>query len=132
MTAGHPAAPAVASALRPLGPVLKRRARHRRTWAAMTADSADVAAAKRLLDLAKSEGFAFERIAPGPDGPLRGVRVTVEWVDEVYLGGFWEPDSCSAIRRRRSSLIVPGGLPMAEQLHGDALTVLHTVVWDWT
>lgn len=94
-------------------------------------DSPDVAAAKRLLDAAKSSGFAFERIAPGPDGPLRGVRETLEWVDEIYLGGFWEPDSCSAIRRRRSSLIVPGGLPVAQQLRGDALIVLHTVVCDW-
>lgn len=95
-------------------------------------DSPDVAAAKRLLDLAKSEGFTFERIAPGPDGPLRGLRETVEWRDEIYLSGFWEPDSCSAIRRRRSSLVVPGGLPVTQQLRGDALTVLHTVVCDWT
>jgi hypothetical protein len=69
--------------------------------------------------------------APGPDGPLRGVRETARWVDEIYLAGFWEPDSCSAIRRRRSSLIVPGGLPVAKQLRGDALTVLHTVLCDW-
>ncbi|MBV9139655.1 MAG: hypothetical protein JO115_01810 [Pseudonocardiales bacterium] len=39
-------------------------------------DSPDLAAAKRLLDTAKCEGFAFHRIAPGPDGPLRGVRKT--------------------------------------------------------
>lgn len=94
-------------------------------------DSPDVAAVKRLLDLAKSDGFAFERIAPGEDGPVRGVRETVEWVDEIYLCGFWEPNSCSAIRRRRSSLLVPGGLPVTQQLRGDALTVLHTVVYDW-
>lgn len=95
------------------------------------ADSPELSAAMRLLDDAKSGGFAFERIAPGPDGPLRGVRETAGWVDEIYLTGFWEPDSCSAIRRRRSSLIVPGGLPVAEQLRGDALTVLHTVLCDW-
>ncbi|MGH3765181.1 MAG: hypothetical protein ACRDTX_08525 [Pseudonocardiaceae bacterium] len=94
-------------------------------------DSPEVAAAKRLLDAAKSGGFAFERIAPGPDGPLLGVRETPEWRDEIYLGGFWQPDSCGAIRRRRSSLVVPGGLPVAVQLRGDALTVLHTVVCDW-
>ena len=26
----------------------------------------------------------------GPDGPLRGVRETAGWVDEIYLAGFWE------------------------------------------
>ncbi|MGH3766822.1 MAG: hypothetical protein ACRDS0_14715 [Pseudonocardiaceae bacterium] len=93
-------------------------------------DSPDLAAAKRLLDLARSGGFAFERIAPGPDGPLRGVRETRDWTDEIYLGGFWEANSCSAIRRHRSSLVVPGGLPVAERVNGDALTVLHTVC-DW-
>lgn len=94
-------------------------------------DSPDVRAAKRLLDCAKRDGFAFQRIAPGPDGPLWGLRETPEWRDEIYLGGFWAPYSCSATRRRRSSLIVPGGLPVAEQVSGDALTVLHTVVSDW-
>jgi hypothetical protein len=94
-------------------------------------DSPDLAAAKRLLDTAKSEGFAFHRIAPGPDGPLRGVRKTLQWVDEIYLAGFWQPNSCHPIRRCRSSLIVPGGLPVTEQVHGDALTVLHTVLYDW-
>jgi hypothetical protein len=34
-------------------------------------------------------------------------------------------------RRRRSSLVLPGGLPVAEQVSGDALTVLHTVLSDW-
>ncbi|MGH3925798.1 MAG: hypothetical protein ACREYC_13465 [Gammaproteobacteria bacterium] len=96
------------------------------------ADGPDVAAAKRLLDLAKSRGFAFERIAPGLDGPLRGVREIPQWRDEIYLAGFWQENSCSATRRRRSSLVVPGGLSITEQLRGDALTVLHTVLYDWT
>jgi hypothetical protein len=94
-------------------------------------DGPDLAAAKRLLDLAKSQGFAFKRIAPGEDGPLRGVRETLQWHDEIYLSGFWQANSCSAIRRRRSSLLVPGGLPVTERLSGDALTVLHTVLSDW-
>lgn len=94
-------------------------------------ESPELAAAKRLLDAAKTSGFAFERIAPGEDGPLRGVRQSLEWVDELYLAGFGEPDSCSAIRRRRYSLIVPGGLPVAQRIEGDALTVLHTVICDW-
>ena len=96
------------------------------------ADGPELAAGKRLLDMAKSRGFAFERIALGPDGPLHGVRETLQFRDEIYLNGFGAPDSCSATRRRRSSLIVPGGLPVAQQLRGDALTVLHTVLWDWT
>jgi hypothetical protein len=91
--------------------------------------SLDLAVAKRLLDIAANNGFSFQRIATGPDGPLRGVRDSVEWQDEIYLAGF--SDSCTAIRRRRSSLIVPGGLPVVERVSGDALTVLHTVC-DWS
>ncbi len=97
----------------------------------MGTDSPDVAAAKRLLDDAKRQGFGFHRIAPGEDGTLRGVRESLEWRDEIYIGGFWDPESCAAIRRRRSSLIVPGGLPVTERVIGDAITVLHTVVHDW-
>lgn len=89
------------------------------------ADSPDVTAAKRLLDLAKDRGFAFARIAPGDDGPLQGVRETVNWLDDVYLGGFWQEDSCHATRRHRYFLIVPGSLPVTERVTGDALTVLH-------
>jgi len=95
-------------------------------------DSPEMAAAKRLLDVAKTGGFRFQRIAPGPDGPLLGVRDTAGWRDEIFLGGFWNPDSCHAIRRRRLSLVVPGALPIAQRVHGDALTVLHTVVCDWS
>jgi hypothetical protein len=95
-------------------------------------DSPEVVAAKRLLDHAKDQGFAFQRIAPGVDGPLVGVRDTLEWRDVITLAGFWAPDSCSARRLVRSSLIVPGGLPVTRQVSGDALTVLHTVLCDWT
>ena len=95
------------------------------------ADSPELAAAKRLLDKAKDQGFRFERVAPGEDGPLRGVRDTPEHRDEIYLAGFAAPESCTAIRRRRCSLIVPGGLPVTARVTGDALTVLHTVVSDW-
>ena len=93
------------------------------------ADGPQLAAAKRLLDAAKDAGFAFQRIAPGPDGPLRGVRQTREWMDEIYLGGF--ADSCTALRRRRYSLVVPGGLPVAARIDGDAIEVLQTVVAEW-
>ena len=93
------------------------------------AESPELAAAKRLLDAAKDRGFAFERIALGEDAPLRGVRESTDWVDEVYIGGL--STGCSAARRRRYSLIVPGGLPATERVSGDALEVLHTVVFDW-
>jgi hypothetical protein len=94
------------------------------------ADSPQLAAAKRLLDLAKGQGFAFQRVAPGPDGPLFGRRETPEHRDEIYLAGF--DQSCYATRSRKSSLIIPGGLPITKRVDGDALTVLHTVVSDWS
>lgn len=94
-------------------------------------DSPDVVSGKRLLDLAKYQGFQFHRIAPGPDAPLWGVRETDGWRDTIYLAGFWEPGSCSATRRRKSSLIIPGGLPVAERVSGDALNVLNIVVSHW-
>jgi len=92
-------------------------------------DSPELAAAKRLLDAAKRCGFAFQRIAPGEDGPLWGVRESVDWVDEIYLGGF--STGCTAARCRRFSLVVPGGLPVTQRVSGDAIEVLHTVVCDW-
>ena len=92
-------------------------------------DGPELTAAKRLLDAAKSQGFTFQRIAPGPDGPLLGVRETVEYRDTCYLSGFGE--GCSATRARKYSLVVPGGLPITERITGDALTVLHIVLSDW-
>lgn len=92
-------------------------------------DDPELTAAKRLLDAAKSQGFTFQRIAPGPDGPLLGVRETVEYRDTCYLAGFGA--GCSATRARKYSLVVPGGLPVAERVSGNALTVLHTVVSEW-
>jgi hypothetical protein len=95
----------------------------------MSADGPQLKAAKRLLDLAKRQGFAFQRVAPGEDGPLFARRETIEYRDEIYIGGFC--DSCHATRARESSLIMPGDLPVTAQVSGDALTVLHTVVSDW-
>jgi hypothetical protein len=95
----------------------------------MRADSPELAAAKRLLDQAKSQGFTFQRVAPGPDRPLFARRETPEHRDEIYLAGF--DQSCYATRARKSSLIVPGGLPVTTRVDGDALTVLHTVITDW-
>lgn len=92
--------------------------------------SPGLAAAMSLLDAAKAAGFSFQRVAPGPDGPLLGVRESADYRDEIYLGGFGE--RCRATRRRKSSLVLPGGLPVTEQISGDALTVLHTVLSDWT
>jgi hypothetical protein len=95
----------------------------------MSAESPELRAARRLLDLAKRQGFAFQRLAPGEDGLLFARRETLEHRDEIYLGGF--SDSCHATRVRKSSLIVPGDLPVTPRVSGDVLTVLHTVVSDW-
>lgn len=88
-----------------------------------------LAAAQRLVDEAKGLGFRFERIGTGEDAPLQGKRDGMNYVDEIYLAGFHR--DCTAIRRRRSSLIVPGGLPVAERVEGDALTVLLRVLDEW-
>lgn len=95
----------------------------------MSAESPDLAAAKRLLDAAKRGGFSFQRVASGPDGPLWGVRETLQWRDTIYLAGFGQ--ACTAIRARKSSLIIPGGPLVAQRVDGDAVNVLHTVVCDW-
>jgi hypothetical protein len=92
-------------------------------------DGPDVAAAKRLLDAAKRVGFAFQRVAPGEDGPLFGVRETLAYRDTCYLGGF--STGCSATRTRKSSLVIPSGPLVTARVDGDALTVLHTVLSDW-
>jgi hypothetical protein len=93
------------------------------------ADSPELAAAKRLLNAAKYEGFTFHRIAPGQDGPLFGLRETLAYRDTCYLGGF--AAGCSATRARKSSLLIPGGPLITARVDGDAVTVLHTVVTDW-
>src|SRR5262245_26549752 len=93
------------------------------------AEGPELRAAKRLLDLAKNQSFAFQRIASGPDGPLFARRDTLEHRAEIYLGGF--SNSCHRTRVRKSSLIVPDGLPITARVTGDALTVLHTVISDW-
>ncbi len=94
------------------------------------AGNPELRAAMRLIDAAKLAGFCFQRIAPGEDGPLLARRETTEYRDEIYIGGF--SAGCSATRARKSSLIVPGGLPVTERVTGDALTVLHTVITDWS
>jgi hypothetical protein len=95
----------------------------------MRAESPDLAAAKRLLDAAKRGGFCFQRVAPGPDGPLWGVRETLDWLDTIYLAGFGQ--GCTATRARKSPLIVASELLVTQRVGGDAISVLHTVVCDW-
>jgi len=95
----------------------------------VVADGPELAAAKRLLDLARDQGFVFQRVAPGEDGPLLGVRESPEYHDKIYLGDFYS--SCTATRTRKSSLVVPGGFPVTARVEGEALIVLHTVVCDW-
>ena len=92
--------------------------------------SPELAAALRLLDAAKDAGFSFTRLAPGEDGPLWGVRDGVEFSDRILIAGFGA--DCHATRSRRYSLVVPGGAPVTERVSGDALSVLHTAVFDWT
>ncbi|MGH3976027.1 MAG: hypothetical protein ACRDS9_22265 [Pseudonocardiaceae bacterium] len=95
----------------------------------MSAESPDLATAKQLLDAAKRAGFRFHRVAPGPDGPLWGVRETAGWRDTIYLAGFSQ--ACTATRARTSSLIIPSGPLVTQHVVGDAVCVLHTVVCDW-
>src|ERR1700742_2234621 len=93
------------------------------------ADSQDLAAGMRLLDDAKRHGFTFRRIAPGPDGPLEGVREVDGWRDVIHLGGF--SDGCYAWRERRSSLVLPASATRAQiRNEGSALAVL-TEVLGW-
>lgn len=93
------------------------------------ADGLGVAAAKRLLDLAQDQGFVFQRVAPGDDGPLLSVREISDYRDQIYISDFYS--GCTATRARKSSLIVPNGLPVTACVEGEALIVLHTVVSDW-
>ena len=96
---------------------------------APVADSADVITGKRLLDAAKARGFCFRRIAPGPDGPLEGIRETQRWRDVVHLGGF--SHGCYAWRERRSSLLLPATATRAQiRTRGSAVDVL-TEVLGW-
>ena len=95
-----------------------------------TADSPDLAAAKRLLDAAKHGGFEFVRTEPGADGPLLGRRITDQWRDTIYLAGF--SCDCLAWRQRRSPLIVPRH-KAERQISGSALDVLGEVLgWEAT
>ncbi|MGH3673339.1 MAG: hypothetical protein ACRDSH_22390 [Pseudonocardiaceae bacterium] len=95
----------------------------------MGADSPELAVAKRLLDLARDQGLVFQRVAPGEDGPLLGIRNTPNYHDKLYISDFYS--GCSATQARRYSLIVPGGLLVTARVTGDVLTVLRTVVADW-
>lgn len=90
------------------------------------AENPDVLVGMRLLDAAKRHGFVFRRVAPGPDGPLEGVRQSAGWRDVIVLGGF--SSGCHAWRERRSSLLVPSGSLVASRVCGDALNVLNTVL----
>ncbi|HET9257299.1 MAG TPA: hypothetical protein VFO16_19155 [Pseudonocardiaceae bacterium] len=64
-------------------------------------ESPGVRAAMWLLDTARAQGFRFERIAPGPDGPLRGVRETAQSRLSAPFPGSRRPVG-STIRARRA------------------------------
>lgn len=108
-----------------------KRVRKEGSVISAAADGPELTTAKRLLDLAKRQGFVFQRVAPGPDGPLFARRETIEYRNEIYIGGF----ATCATRSGPVSLpllcpvgcIVPSGLPVTERVTGDALTV----VSDW-
>jgi hypothetical protein len=89
-------------------------------------DSPDVITGKRLLDAVKRQGFVFARIAPGPDGPIEGVRKNDQWRDVIRIGGF--SSSCYAWRERQSSLIIPGGSLVRIRTEGSVLDVLNEVL----
>src|SRR5262249_19177687 len=110
-----------------VGPV--GRAGRRRGEGVPVTKGPTLRAAVRPLGPAKTQGFSFERIAPGDDGPILGRRESLEYKDEIYIGGF--SDSCHATRARKSSLIIPRELAITARVNGDALTVLHTVVTEW-
>ncbi len=89
------------------------------------ADS-EVITGQRLLDAVKRHGFMFTRIAPGPDGPIEGVRESTQWRDTIHIGGF--SNGCYAWRERQTSLIVPGGSLVSIRTQGSALDVLNEVL----
>lgn len=72
----------------------------------VVADGPELAAAKRLLDFAREQGFVIQRVADAEDGLLLGVRESPDYHDKIYLGGC--SSGCTATRSRKSSLIVPG------------------------
>src|SRR5919206_101924 len=81
-------------------------------------DGAEVAAAKRLLDLAKRQGFAFQRVAPGEDGPLFARRETIEYHDELYLGGVSDfPPPPLRFWPRRGGIPAPPANPHRSSAH---------------
>jgi hypothetical protein len=90
------------------------------------ADSTDVITGKRLLDAVKRHGFVFARIAPGPDGPIEGIRENAEWRAVIHIGGF--SSGCYAWRERQTSLVVPGGSLVKIRAEGSALDVLNEVL----
>jgi hypothetical protein len=93
------------------------------------ADKPDLTTGMRLLDDAKRHGFTFRRVAPGPDGPLEGIRETQGWRDVVHLGRF--SNGCYAWRERRSSLLLPATATQAQiRTRGNAVDVL-TEVLGW-
>jgi hypothetical protein len=101
----------------------------KKTGSMEIADNSDVVIAKRLLDHAKWGGFTFHRAAPGPDGPLVGNRIGVDWVDWIHIKGF--SHDCIAWRQRTSSLIVSADALVHRRVQGSALAVLNEVLtWD--
>jgi hypothetical protein len=100
--------------------------------ATMSADSPDLAAAKRLLDAAtKNQGFRFQRIAPGPDGPLGGSARPSSFSMSCISAGSGSPTRAPPSGAAAARCWCPADCRSPPGVEGDALTVLHTVVTDW-
>lgn len=95
----------------------------------MTAESPDLAAAKRLLDAAKRGGVSLRAGGAGSGRAAVG-RAGDPPVARHHLPRRVQP-GMHRHPARKSSLIVPGGPLVTQRLDGDALSVLHTVVCDW-
>lgn len=89
-------------------------------------ESPDLVIAKRLLDHAKHCGFQFQPVEGCPDGALLGTRDGEDFTDIVFIAGFSR--DCYALRRRVTSLLVPGGGVVEHRTAGDALNVLNCVL----
>ena len=82
----------------------------------------------RIDQRCQAQGFSFQRISPGLDPPVLGVRKGIDYRDTVYLAEFGE--RCYVM----SPPLEPdraGRLPVTNRAGGDALTVLHTAVSGW-
>lgn len=95
----------------------------------MTAESPDLAAAKRLLDAAKCGGVSLRAGGAGSGRAAVG-RAGDPPVARHHLPRRVQP----GMHRHPGPQVVfdrPGRTVVTQRLDGDAVSVLHTVVCDW-